>query len=52
VQPDAGLIEYEQGIDERSAKRRGQIEAPNLAAGERARLPIQGEIKPGPTSHR
>ena len=44
VQADARLVEHEQRVDERRAERRRQIDALHLAAGQRARLPIERQI--------
>ena len=44
VQPDARLVEHEQGVHQRGAQRGGQVDALDLAAGEGARLAVQGEV--------
>ena len=44
VQPDAWLVEHEQGVDQGSAQRRGQVDALHLAAGQGAGLAVEGEI--------
>ena len=44
VQPDGRLIEHEQRVDQRSAERRGQVDALHLATRERARLPIERQV--------
>ena len=44
VQADGGLVEYEQGIDQRSAERGGEVDTLHFAAGERARLAVESEI--------
>ena len=44
VQADRRLVEHEQRAGERGAERRGERHALRLAAGERARLPIEGEV--------
>ena len=44
VQPDAGLVEHEQGVDQGGAQGRGQVDALGLAPGEGARLAVQGQV--------
>ena len=44
VQADAGLVEYEQRIHQRCAQCRGEVDALNLAPGERPRLPVQRQV--------
>jgi hypothetical protein len=44
VQADAGLVQHEQGVDERGAQRRRQVDALHLAARERAALAVQTQI--------
>ena len=44
VQPDAGLVQHEQGVHQRRAQRSRQIDALHLAATERAGLPVEGQI--------
>ena len=44
MQADAGLIQHEEGIDQRGAERGGQIDALDLATRQRPRLPVEGEI--------
>ncbi len=45
MQADAGLVQDEQGIDQRSAQGGGQVDALHLAAGQGARLAVQGKIR-------
>ena len=44
VEPDARLVEDEEGVHERGAQRRRQVDALDLAAGERARLPVERQV--------
>ena len=44
MQADRRLVEHEQRVDQRGAERGGEIDALDLAAGQRARLPVEGEI--------
>ena len=44
VQPDAGLIEHEHGVDQRGAQRGGEVDALHLAARQRAALPVEREV--------
>ena len=44
MQADRRLIQHEQGVGERSAQRRGEIDTLHLTAGQRARLPVQRQI--------
>ena len=44
VQPDARLVEHEQGVHQRGAQCGGQVDALDLAAGEGARLAVEGEV--------
>ena len=44
MQADRRLIQHEQGIHQRGAQRRGEIDALDFTARERARLPVQGQI--------
>ena len=44
MQADRGLVQNEKRVDERGAERRGEIDALDLAAGERARLAVEREI--------
>ncbi len=44
VQADRRLVEHEHGVDERGAKRRRQVDALNLAARERAALPVERQV--------
>ena len=44
VQADRGLVEHEQGIDERSTKGRGEVDALHFAARQRARLPVERQV--------
>ena len=44
MQSDGGLVEHEERVDERGAQSGRQINALHLAAGERARLPVEREI--------
>jgi len=44
VQSDGRLVEHEQRVHQRSAERGGEVDALHLAAGERARLAVEGEI--------
>ena len=44
MKPDARLIQHEKRVDERSAKRGGEVDSLNLTTGERAGLSIQREI--------
>ena len=42
VQADRGFVQHEQGVDERSAERRRQVDPLHLAARERAALAVKG----------
>ena len=44
VQADARLVEHEQGVDQRGAQRRREVDALHLAAAERAALPVERQI--------
>ena len=44
VQPDRRLIKHEECIDQRCAKRRGQVDALDLAARQRSALPVKREV--------
>ncbi len=44
VQPDARLVQDEEGVDERRAEARGEVDALDLAAGERPRGPVEREV--------
>src|SRR5690606_23399190 len=44
VQTDARLVEHEQRVDERRAERGRQVDSLHLAAGQRARLPVQRQV--------
>ena len=44
VQPDRRLVQHEQRVDEGSAERGGEVDPLHLAAGQRARLPVEREI--------
>ena len=44
MQADRRLIEHEQGVDQRSAERRGEIDPLHLAAGQGARLAVEIQI--------
>src|ERR1019366_627454 len=44
MQADAGFVEHIERIDQRSAQRRGEIDALDFAAAERARLAIKREV--------
>src|SRR6267143_1515953 len=44
VQADRGFVQHEERIDERSAERRGEVDALHLSARERARLAVEREI--------
>ncbi len=44
VEPHARLVEDEEGVHERGAQRGRQVDALDLAAGERARLPIERQV--------
>ncbi len=44
VQPDGGLVQHEQRVDERRAERRGEVDALHLAARERARLAVERQV--------
>ena len=44
VQADAGLIEHEQGVDQRGAQRGRQVDALDFTAAEGATLPVQREV--------
>ena len=44
MQPDAGLVEHEHGVDQRGAERRGQVDALHFATRERAALPVEREV--------
>ena len=44
VQANAGLVQHEQGVDQRGAQRRGEVDALHLATAERTALPVQREV--------
>ena len=44
VQADAGLVQHEQGVDQRCAQRRGEVDALHLAAAQGAALPVEREV--------
>ena len=44
MQADARLVEHEQRVDQRRAERGRQVDALDLAAGERARLAVERQI--------
>ena len=44
VQADAGLVQHEQGVDQRGAQRRRQVDALHLAATQGAALPVQRQV--------
>src|SRR5262249_5362592 len=44
MQPDRRLVEDEERVHQRGAERGREVDALHLAAGERARLPIEREI--------
>jgi hypothetical protein len=44
VQADGRLVEHEEGVHERGAERRREVDALHLAAGERARLAVEREV--------
>ena len=44
VQTNAGLVQHKQGIDQRCAQCRGQVDALHLAAAQGAALPVQAQI--------
>ena len=44
VQADGGLVQHEERIDERGAQRRGQVDALDLAARQRARLAVERQV--------
>ena len=44
VQPDARFVEHEEGIDERGAERRGEIDALHFAPAQGSRLAIESEV--------
>ena len=44
VQADAGLVQHKQGVDQRGAQRRGEVDALHLAARQGAALPVQREV--------
>ncbi len=44
VQTDGRLVEHEQRVDQRGAERGGEIDPLDLAAGQRARLPIEVQV--------
>ncbi len=44
VQADRGFVQHEECVDEAGAQRSGQVDALHLAAGERARLPVEREV--------
>ena len=44
MQADRRLVEHEQGVDQRGAERGRQVDALDLAAGERAALPVEREV--------
>ena len=44
MQADRRLVKHEQGIHQRSPERGGQVDALHLATGQRARLPVEGQV--------
>ena len=44
MEPDARLVEHEQGVDERGPEGGGEVDALDLAAAQGARLPVEGEV--------
>ncbi len=44
VEADRGLVEHEERVDERRAERRREVDPLDLAARERARLPIERQV--------
>ena len=44
MQADRRLVEHEQGIDQRGAERGGEVDALDLAARERAALPVERQV--------
>ncbi len=44
MQADRRLVEHEQRVDQRRAERRRQVDALDLAARERARLPVERQV--------
>ena len=44
VQADAGLVEHKEGVDQRSAEARGEVDAFDFASAQRARGAVEGEI--------
>ena len=44
VQPDAGFVQHKQGVHQRSAQRRGEVDALHFATAEGAALAVQREV--------
>ena len=44
MQADAGLVEHKQGVHQRGAQRRGEVDALHFAAAQGAALPVQREV--------
>ncbi len=44
MQSDRRLIQHEQGVDQRGAERRGEVDPLHLAAGQGARLAVEIQI--------
>ena len=44
MQADGGLVQHEQGVDQRSAQGRRQVDPLDLAAGQGPRLAIEGQV--------
>ncbi len=51
VQADRRLVQHEERVHERGAQRRGEVDALHLAAGERARLPVEREVAQAHLAH-
>jgi len=44
MQPNAGLVQYKQGVDQRSAERRRQVDTLHFASAEGSALAIKCEV--------
>ena len=44
VQPNAGLVQHKQGVDQRSSQRRSEVDALHLATRKGAALPVEREV--------
>ena len=51
MQADRRLVQHEERVHERGAQRRGEVDALHLAAGERARLAVEGEVAQAHLAH-